>query len=108
MECRFQLVTREERNSGNGRFGRNNKWANNQSYWQSYWRLFGYKAIGMYRTEADLQRTNSKGEIIKQNGVAPKLGDIMYADLNDDGNITADDRDIIGNPFPKYSYSFKF
>lgn len=30
----------------------------------------------------------------------------MYADLNDDGNITADDRDIIGNPFPKYSYSF--
>ena len=67
---------------------------------------FGYKAIGMYRTEADLQRTNSKGEIIKQNGVAPKLGDIMYADLNDDGNITADDRDIIVNPFPKYSYSF--
>lgn len=38
--------------------------------------------------------------------MAPKLGDIMYADLNDDGNITADDRDIIGNPFPKYSYSF--
>lgn len=67
---------------------------------------FGYKAIGIYRTEADLQRTNSKGEVIKQNGVAPKLGDIMYADLNDDGNITADDRDIIGNPFPKYSYSF--
>ena len=30
----------------------------------------------------------------------------MYADLNDDGNITAEDRDIIGNPFPKYSYSF--
>lgn len=67
---------------------------------------FGYKAIGIYRTEADLQRTNSKGEVIKQNGVAPKLGDIMYADLNDDGNITPEDRDIIGNPFPKYSYSF--
>ncbi len=67
---------------------------------------FGYKAIGIYRTEADLQRTNSKGEIIKQNGVAPKLGDIMYADLDDDGNITPEDRDIIGNPFPKYSYSF--
>ena len=30
----------------------------------------------------------------------------MYADLNDDGNITADDRDIVCNPFPKYSYSF--
>ena len=67
---------------------------------------FGYKAIGIYRTEADLQRTNSKGEVIKQNGVAPKLGDIMYADLDDNGNITPEDRDIIGNPFPKYSYSF--
>ena len=67
---------------------------------------FGYKAIGIYRTEDDLQRTNSKGEVIKQNGVAPKLGDIMYADLDDDGNITPEDRDIIGNPFPKYSYSF--
>ncbi len=67
---------------------------------------FGYKAIGIYRTEADLQRTNSKGEVIKQNGVAPKLGDIMYTDLDDNGNITPEDRDIIGNPFPKYSYSF--
>ena len=65
---------------------------------------FGYKAIGLYRTEEDLLRTNSQGEVIKQNGVAPKLGDIIYADLNDDGNITADDRDIIGNPFPELSY----
>lgn len=30
----------------------------------------------------------------------------MYADLDDNGNITPEDRDIIGNPFPKYSYSF--
>ncbi|NDV60457.1 TonB-dependent receptor [Bacteroides sp. 519] len=67
---------------------------------------FGYKAIGIYRTEADLQRTNSKGEVIKQNGAAPKLGDIMYDDWNDDANITADDRVIIGNPFPSYSYGF--
>ena len=65
---------------------------------------FGYKALGIYRTEEDLQRTNSQGEVIKQNGVAPKLGDIMYADLNDDGNITAEDRDIIGNPFPELSF----
>ena len=65
---------------------------------------FGYKAIGLYRTEEDLLRTNYQGEVIKQNGVAPKLGDIMYADLNDDGNITAEDRDIIGNPFPELSY----
>ena len=55
---------------------------------------------------ADLNRTNSKGEKIKQNGIEPKLGDIMYQDTNDDGNITPDDRVIIGNPFPKYSFGF--
>ncbi len=65
---------------------------------------YAYQAIGIYRTEADLNRTNSKGEKIKQNGQDPQLGNIMYADLNDDGNITPDDRTIIGNPFPKYSF----
>lgn len=30
----------------------------------------------------------------------------MYQDTNDDGNITPDDRVIIGNPFPKYSFGF--
>lgn len=67
---------------------------------------YGLKAIGIYRTEADLNRTDSKGNVIKQNGLAPQLGDIMYADTNDDGNITDDDRQIIGNPFPKLCYSF--
>lgn len=67
---------------------------------------YGLKAIGIYRTEADLNRTNSKGEVIKQDGTMPALGDIMYEDTDDSGNVTSDDRVIIGNPFPKMSYSF--
>ncbi len=67
---------------------------------------YGLKAIGIYRTEADLSRTNSEGKVITQNGQAPVLGDIMYEDFNGDGNINADDRQIIGNPFPKLQYSF--
>jgi len=67
---------------------------------------YGLKAVGLYRTAADLQRTNSEGVVIKQNGQEPQLGDIMYEDLNDDGNITDADRQIIGNPFPKLQYSF--
>lgn len=66
--------------------------------------FYGYRAVGIYRTEADLQRTNANGDVIKQNGVEPKLGDIMYDDVNNDGNITPDDRVIIGNPFPSYAY----
>ena len=67
---------------------------------------YALKAIGLYRTEDDLKRTNSEGKIITQNGQAPVLGDIMYEDLNDDGNINDEDRQIIGNPFPKLQYSF--
>ena len=67
---------------------------------------YGYKAEGIYRTEADLQRKNANGQLIKQNGLEPKLGDVMFADVNNDGNITPADRVIIGNPFPKYSYGF--
>lgn len=71
--------------------------------------FYGLKAIGIYRTEADLQRTTTvdgSERVITQYGVTPTLGDIMYADLNGDGNINDDDRDIIGNPFPKMQYSF--
>ena len=66
---------------------------------------YGLRAIGIYRTEEDLKRTNSKGEIIKPNGLDPQLGDIMYEDVNDDGKIDDNDRVIIGNPFPKLTYS---
>lgn len=69
---------------------------------------YGLQAIGIYRTEEDLKRVNENGQEIKQYGQKPKLGDIMYADLNNNGNITDDDRTIIGNPFPKLQYSFNW
>lgn len=68
--------------------------------------FYGLEAIGIYRTEADLNRTNDKGEKIKQFNHDPQLGDIMYADIDNDGNINDADRTIIGNPFPKMQYSF--
>ena len=67
---------------------------------------YGLKAIGIYRTEEDLNRTNADGVVITQNGATPSLGDIMYEDTDGDGNVDSDDRQIIGNPFPKLSYSF--
>ncbi len=35
-------------------------------------------------------------------GVDPSTGDIVYADTNFDGEITTDDRVIVGNPHPKF------
>jgi TonB-linked SusC/RagA family outer membrane protein len=68
---------------------------------------YGLKAVGLYRTEEDLTRStvvNGETKVITQFGVQPSLGDIMYADLDNNGNINDDDRDIIGNPFPKLQY----
>ena len=67
---------------------------------------FGLKAIGIYRTEEDLKRVNANGQEIKQKNKKPKLGDIMYADINNDGNVNDADRVILGNPIPKMQYSF--
>lgn len=62
---------------------------------------YGLKALGIYRTQADLDKYNWT-----VNKLQSGLGDIIYEDLNGDGNITPDDRQIIGNPFPKLTYSF--
>ena len=68
---------------------------------------FGYKSLGIYKTQADVEsRLSETGEIVKQNGQIPSPGDIIYEDTNNDGNITAEDRQIIGNPFPDFSYGF--
>tara|TARA_R110000868_G_scaffold121097_2_gene321340 strand:- start:7587 stop:10592 length:3006 start_codon:yes stop_codon:yes gene_type:complete len=40
------------------------------------------------------------------NGAQP--GDIRFKDLNGDGQINADDRGIIGNPIPKFTYGLSF
>jgi TonB-linked SusC/RagA family outer membrane protein len=67
---------------------------------------YGLKAIDIYRTEEELNRTNSQGIAITQNGLIPSLGDIMYEDTDDNGNIDDSDRQVIGNPFPELTYSF--
>lgn len=64
---------------------------------------YGLKAIGIYRTQADLDRVNANGQKILQNNQEPQLGDIMYEDIDNNGNINDADRTIIGNPFPKCS-----
>jgi TonB-linked SusC/RagA family outer membrane protein len=51
------------------------------------------------------------GEITKQlfantNGAQP--GDIRFKDLNEDGQINANDRGFIGNPIPKTTYGVSF
>jgi TonB-linked SusC/RagA family outer membrane protein len=57
-----------------------------------------HKMLGIFQTEADVQNyRNSEGRVIMPNALP---GDIIYDDYNDDGQITADDRQVVGNPWP--------
>jgi hypothetical protein len=57
--------------------------------------FFGYKVIGLFQTAAEATAWN-------QSGAAP--GRFKYADVNGDKKIDADDRTIIGDPNPDFTY----
>ncbi|WP_304517605.1 SusC/RagA family TonB-linked outer membrane protein [Cecembia rubra] len=63
---------------------------------QSY---FGYQAIGIFQSQEEV---NSAPVQFGSNLTRP--GDIRYADTNGDGVIDANDRVVIGNPFPRWIY----
>lgn len=65
------------------------------------------KTDGLFQSVAEVQaHTNSAGVVIQP---AAKPGDIRYVDYNDDGKIsTAGDRQICGNPWPKFEMGINF
>ena len=58
--------------------------------------LYGYKTLGLYRSQSDLDKYP------KINPQAT-LGDIIYEDVNKDGVVNSLDRVIIGNSDPRYA-----
>jgi hypothetical protein len=63
--------------------------------------FFGYKQVGVYMDDADV----AKGPVWTAGGSKP--GDIKYEDYNGDGKIDANDIQLLGNPFPKFSYGMQ-
>jgi TonB-linked SusC/RagA family outer membrane protein len=55
-----------------------------------------YEAIGVYKTQAELDANP------KMSG--SKVGDSQYRDVNGDGVINNDDRTLLGNPQPNYTF----
>jgi TonB-linked outer membrane protein, SusC/RagA family len=65
---------------------------------------YGYKADGLYTSQEQIDDA-------PVGFGSPRIGDVRYMDISGpdgrpDGEITDHDRTIIGNPFPKISYSF--
>lgn len=63
--------------------------------------FFGYKAIGIFQSQAQIDALNAKAPGGIYWRAATKPGDRYYADVNGDGVVNADDRVPIGNPQPK-------
>lgn len=64
--------------------------------------FFGYKVIGVYQNQHEIDTE----PILKNADGTPlsKPGQLKFADIDGDGEITADDRTNIGNPFPDFTY----
>ena len=91
---------------------------------KSIGQFWGYKVIGRFEKATDFYYKDANGEIHQvalpegtsinmtdgqqdsNDGGGVKIGDYIFADLNDDGVIDNDDQTFIGNPEPKFTWGF--
>lgn len=65
--------------------------------------FYGYVYQGIFQNQEEIDnRVNTEGEYINQNGAQP--GDAIYADLNNDGEITNLDQTYLGSGLAKVHY----
>jgi TonB-linked SusC/RagA family outer membrane protein len=62
--------------------------------------FYGYKAVGIFQSQAQVNSSPSQAAISPHTGP----GDLIYADVNGDGKIDANDRVYLGNNFPKVTF----
>lgn len=66
--------------------------------------FWGLKTDGIFQTEEEVNsHRNANGQRIQPNA---QPGDVRYVDYNGDGMIDNNDRTMIGNPNPKYTFGF--
>ncbi|HEY6913836.1 MAG TPA: SusC/RagA family protein, partial [Paludibacter sp.] len=63
---------------------------------------YAYRANGFFQNAAEV----AAGPHL--DGVTPKPGDIRYIDKDGDNIINANDRFVLGNPFPRYSFGLNY
>ena len=63
---------------------------------------YGYQTNGFFQNQADINNSPK----IAGNAVVP--GDVKFKDLNNDGVIDANDKTVLGNPFPRYTFGFTY
>ena len=64
--------------------------------------FYGYVHDGIYQTNFEILKSPANTISVVQ------PGDIKFKDVNGDGKITVDDRTVIGNPTPDFTYGGSF
>jgi len=66
--------------------------------------FYGFETLGIFQNQQEINSyVNAEGNLIQP---AAQPGDFIWADLDSDGAITADDRTFIGDPTPNWSFGF--
>ena len=66
-------------------------------------RFYGYVYEGIFQNQEEIDnRVNDEGQYVTQAGAQP--GDVAYKDINNDGQITADDQTFIGSGMSKVQF----
>ncbi len=69
---------------------------------QPFGTFYGYKTNGIFQNEEEVAGyKNSEGKVIQPNAVP---GDFRWTDLNGDGEITPEDRMVLGKPLPDWTF----
>ena len=73
---------------------------------------YGYRVVGVFQNQAEIDRMNeeavtkSNGEFSVYNHADTKPGDFIFKDLDGNGVINENDRELLGHGFPKLTYGF--
>ncbi len=62
---------------------------------QPYGEFYGYQQAGLFQTAKEVAESTQPGA---------RLGGIKFADANNDGKFSSDDRTTLGSPLPKFTY----
>ena len=61
---------------------------------------YGWKVAGIFQNQQEIDALNAQSPTGKYQDGDTAPGDFKYIDLNGDGQITDEDRTVIGNGFP--------
>ena len=63
---------------------------------------YGYKVAGIFQNAQDVIKSP------KPAGAVVEPGDLKFMDINNDGKIDDEDKTVLGNPFPRYTFGLNY